>query len=222
MLIVPGLDHEWRLWLRGQARVVGADEVGIGSLAGPVVAAAVRFSCHRAPIPGVRDSKALSASQRAALLPEILAAASAIGIGAASVAEIERLNVLQASRLALRRAIRRAGPSDHRLIDGRQFNDPLLDPHTEIVDGDAICYTIACASIVAKVVRDRLMAKLAARFPEYGWTTNAGYGTSAHLAALRRHGVTAYHRLGFGPVRTIRDDELAVEIRRREHRPHAP
>jgi ribonuclease HII len=200
---VPNLDWEDQLWRNGCRRVVGADEVGIGPIAGPVVAAAVLLPPGCARIAGVRDSKTLSARQREEVAPLILDQALAVAVGAASVAEIERLNILAASRLALRRAIRKIGPCDHALIDGRSFEDPALGSHAEIVDGDALCYSIACASIVAKVARDRLMAKLAARHPEYGWETNAGYPTAAHVAALGRYGITPYHRRGFAPVRVV-------------------
>jgi ribonuclease HII len=101
----------------------------------------------------------------------------------------------------MRRALARIGPYDHALIDGRPIKDPAIGPHTAIVDGDATCYSIACASIVAKVVRDRLMEKLARRHPGYGWEHNAGYGSAEHMRALRLLGVTPYHRRSYQPVR---------------------
>ncbi|MDO8671982.1 MAG: ribonuclease HII, partial [Dehalococcoidia bacterium] len=118
----------------------------------------------------------------------------------ASVEEIERLNILKATYLAMRRALDRVGEYDHALIDGREIKGFDLVPHTAIVDGDATSYAIACASILAKVIRDRLMQKLALRFPGYGWEQNAGYGTEEHLRALVRLGPTPHHRRTFGPV----------------------
>ncbi len=172
----------------------------MGSLCGPVIAAAVCFGRDCRIIPGVRDSKILSAAQRESLLAEIRREALAIGLGAASVDEIERLNVRVASHLAMQRALRRIGEFDHALIDGRPIRNVDLGPHTTIVDGDALSYFVACASIIAKVTRDHLMKKLAARHPHYGWDHNAGYGTAEHLAALDRYGPTPYHRRGYAPV----------------------
>lgn len=201
--VVPSLRYERDLWARGLFRIAGVDEVGLGSLCGPVVAAAVRVSAESRMIEGVRDSKLLSAAQRDTLYVEILGRAAAVGVGAASVDEIERLNVRRASHLAMQRALARVGPYDHALIDGRPITSVDLGFHTTIVDGDALSYTIACASIVAKVTRDRLMKKLAARYPGYGWDHNAGYGTSKHLAALVERGLTPYHRREYGPVRLV-------------------
>lgn len=197
----PSLEFERALWRRGLVRVVGVDEAGMGSLCGPVVAAAVCIAVDCQVIDGVRDSKTLSSAQRESLLAEILREAVGIGIGAASVDEIERLNVRAASHLAMKRALARLGRFDHALIDGRPIRGIDLGPHTTIVDGDARSYAIACASIVAKVTRDRLMKKLAGRHPAFGWDHNAGYGTDEHLAALDRFGPTPYHRRGYAPVR---------------------
>ena len=198
--IHPTLDLERALWAAGCRRVAGVDEVGIGPLAGPVLAAACILPPDCQPIPAVRDSKALSVATRQALVADIRAQALAIGIGAASVREIEQLNILRASRLAMRRALARVGQHDHALIDGRDFPAPWLGPHTAIVRGDASAYSIACASIVAKVTRDHLLALLAARHPEYGWAHNAGYPTREHLAALEAHGITPHHRQTYRPV----------------------
>jgi ribonuclease HII len=198
-MIVPTLRRERRLWNAGLARVAGVDEVGVAPTSGPVVAAAVIMSvgCHR--IPGVRDSKTLSAAQREKLAPVIRRRAVAVGVGAASVREIDRLNIYHATHLAMRRAVARLGGHDHVLVDGRRivgFEDHV-GAYTAIVDGDAICYTIACASVVAKVVRDRLMNRLAARYPAYGWERNSGYATREHRAAIREHGLTPFHRRSF-------------------------
>ncbi|HEX5417746.1 MAG TPA: ribonuclease HII [Chloroflexota bacterium] len=202
-MIRPGLAVERECWGRGLARVAGVDEVGVGSLSGAVVAAAVLLPAGCAAIPGVRDSKTLSAAQREKLADEVYRAAVTVGLGAASVAEIERLNVRVASHLAMRRALLRIGPYDIALIDGLPIADSDLGPHRTIVDGDATSYAIACASIVAKVVRDRLMRKLAGRYPAYGWDHNAGYGTAEHRAALQTRGATPYHRRTFAPVRAV-------------------
>src|ERR687891_316940 len=161
-LIVPSLRRERLLWNAGLGRVVGVDEVGVAPTCGAVVAAAVimRPKCHR--IPGVRDSKTLSVQQRERLAPLIRKRAIAVGVGAASVNEIDRINIYHATHLAMRRAIAKLGGHDHVLVDGNRIRgfEALVGPYTAIVDGDARCYTIACASIVAKVVRDRMMALL--------------------------------------------------------------
>jgi ribonuclease HII len=201
--IVPTLDVEQLLWCTGVSGVVGVDEAGIGPIAGPVVAAAVRLDPMVLIVPGIRDSKMLSASRRESLLVEILRSVAGVGVGAASVEEIGRLNVRRASHLAMARALTRVGTYDHVLVDGNPIRDIDLGPHTTIVDGDATSYAIACASIVAKVSRDRLMLRLARRYPAYGWDHNAGYPTAEHLLALRSHGVTPYHRTGFAPVRAL-------------------
>jgi ribonuclease HII len=196
---VPQLRHERPLWRAGLSRVVGVDEVGVAPTCGAVVAAAVIMpvNCHR--IPGVRDSKTLSAAQRERLAPIIRRRAVAVGVGAASVAEIDRLNIYHATHLAMRRAVARVGPHDHVLVDGLRIAgfEEHVGAYTAIVDGDARCYSIACASIVAKVVRDRMMAGLAARYPGYGWERNQGYATREHRDAIRRLGLTPFHRRSF-------------------------
>jgi ribonuclease HII len=183
--------------------VAGVDEVGMACLAGPVVAAALVVKPYCRKIPGVRDSKTLSLQQRERLYDEILKRAVAVGVGAASVTEINKLNILHASHLAMWRALRRVQPYDHALIDGRAVRDIDLGPHTAIVDGDALSYAIAGASIVAKVTRDRLMVRLAARYPGYGWEHNVGYATRRHMQGLREHGLTPFHRTGYAPVKTF-------------------
>ena len=183
--------------------MAGVDEVGMACLAGPVVAAALVVKPYCRKIPGVRDSKTLSLQQRERLYPEILKRAAAVGVGAASVGEINQLNIYHASHLAMWRALRRVQPCDHALIDGLSIRDIELGPHTTVVDGDALSYAIASASIVAKVTRDRLMAKLARRYPGYGWEQNVGYATSRHRQGLREHGITPFHRTGFGSVKLM-------------------
>jgi len=196
---VPTLRRERALWRAGLARVAGVDEVGVAPACGPVVAAAVVFRPYARRIPGVRDSKTLSAAQREALAPEVRRRALAVGVGAASVAEIDRLNIYHATHLAMRRALARLGGHDHVLVDGLTIAgfEAAVGPYDAIVDGDALVYSIACASIVAKVVRDRLMARLAARHPGYGWERNAGYATAEHRAAMAQLGVTPFHRRSF-------------------------
>ena len=202
-MIEPTLAREWALWKAGARRVAGVDEVGMACLAGPVVAAALVVKPYCRKVAGVRDSKTLSLEQRERLYPEILKRALAVGVGAASVREIDELNILRASHLAMSRALRRVAPYDHALIDGREIRDIDLGPHTAIVDGDALSYAIASASIVAKVTRDRLMHKLAQRYPGYGWEHNVGYATPVHRRAIREQGLTPFHRAAFGTVKLM-------------------
>lgn len=199
----PDRTAEAVLWERGLSRVVGIDEAGMGALAGAVVAAAVLTHPGEPAIPGVRDSKMLSAARRVLLAERIHREAAAVGIGAASPAEIGRLGIRHATHLAMRRAIGRIPAPDHVLVDGLPAPElgAILGPFTAIVRGDASSYPIACASIVAKVTRDALMDRLSLRYPGYGWDRNAGYGTADHLAALARLGPTVVHRAGFAPVR---------------------
>ncbi len=185
-------------------RVAGVDEVGRGPLAGPVVAAAVVFptgvSLTLAAM--LDDSKKLTAEQRNAAYQALLDSGLAeIGVGAASVAEISRINILRAALLAMRRAVDRLPVMPvAALVDGNQA--PTLScPVQCVVGGDAQCLSIAAASIVAKVVRDRAMTRLSARLPIYGWHSNAGYGTAAHRAAITAHGPSRHHRPTFGAVR---------------------
>jgi ribonuclease HII len=198
-VIVPTLRWERPMWRDGATRIVGVDEVGVAPTCGAVVAAAVIMppNCHR--IPGVRDSKTMSAAQRERLAPVIRRRAVAVGIGAASVADIDRLNIYHATHLAMLRAIARLGGHDHVLVDGLRIAnfEQQVGPYTAIVDGDALVYSIACASVVAKTVRDRMMSMLAVRYPEYGWERNSGYATREHRAAIREHGLTPHHRRSF-------------------------
>ena len=183
-------------------RVAGIDEVGRGPLAGPVVAAAVvmtpRTAARLARL-GLTDSKELPRPRRDALHDVILELAD-VAIGQASVAEIDDINILQAAMLAMRRAhggLRTA--ADAALVDGNR--DPgLRCPTRAVIKGDSLCLSIAAASVVAKVTRDRMMTVLAEAHPAYGWERNAGYGTAEHLAALAKHGATVHHRRSFGPV----------------------
>src|ERR1700733_692025 len=195
---MPSLDME----LAAGGRVAGVDEAGRGPLAGPVVAAAVVLDAATSPeVAGLLDdSKKLTSEQRLAAYLALRASSAEIGIGAASVAEILRLNILHASMLAMRRAVARLlVVPDLALVDGNY--PPKLDCAVRcVVGGDALCLSIAAASIVAKVVRDRAMTRLATRFPGYGWETNVGYATTVHREALRRLGPTHHHREMFRSV----------------------
>jgi ribonuclease HII len=189
---------------RTGGRVAGVDEVGRGPLAGPVLAAAVVFPAGvpRRLAALIDDSKKLSAEQRDAAYAALRASGRAeIALGAASVDEIAQLNILAAAMLAMRRAVARLPtPPDHALVDGDR--PPGLGCATTcVVGGDSISLSIAAASIVAKVTRDRLMARLGTRFPGYGWGRNAGYATPHHRRAITEQGLTPHHRTGFGFVR---------------------
>lgn len=196
----PGLEVEQSFWRQGCLRIAGVDEAGLGSLCGPIVAAAVLLPPHCLMIAGVRDSKLLSVAQRDRLFPQVLHQATAVGVGTATVAEIEEFNVLRASYLAMQRSLRHVQPIDHALIDGHEIKTADLGAHTAIIDGDASSYAIACASIVAKVRRDRFLKRLAKRHPGYGWERNAGYGTKEHLRAIEELGVTPFHRRSYAPI----------------------
>jgi ribonuclease HII len=183
--------------------IAGVDEVGRGPLAGPVVACAVIMPPDQRAIPGVDDSKRLTAANRQRLAEKIRARAVSFGIGAASVREIDRYNIYQATVIAMRRALNRLAPAPHHVVvDGKPFRT-LEIAHTAIVGGDDVCYTIACASILAKVTRDRVMRALAGRYPNYLWERNVGYSTLAHLEGLAAHGATPHHRQSFVPVRQL-------------------
>jgi ribonuclease HII len=185
--------------------VAGVDEVGRGPWAGPVVAAAVIIDAAALPqalAGAIDDSKRLSARRRQDIADRLPACAR-IGIGAAATAEITNLNILGATFLAMQRAVDAlsapGGYPDLALVDGNRL-PPLPCPARSIVKGDSISLSIAAASIMAKVTRDRLMARLGARYPGFGWERNAGYGTAEHQAALKRLGVTPHHRKSFAPI----------------------
>lgn len=179
----------------------GIDEVGRGCLAGPVVAAAVILP-EDFDLPGLTDSKQLTAHRRESYDLLIRERATAVSVGSATVEEIDRLNILGATFLAMERAIEGLEPRpEYLLIDGNRFRSHLEIPYETIVGGDGRVASIAAASIVAKVYRDRLMVRLAEEYPEYHWERNAGYGTAAHLAAIRSHGLTPHHRRTFAPCR---------------------
>lgn len=203
MALVPNLLHEQRCWRSGCKIVVGLDEVGRGAWAGPVVAAAVVFPpCEEVPAPltGVRDSKQLSPEARAELSVTIRERALAIGIGMMPHDLIDHVGISAANRLAMAAALDDLGlAADHLLID--YFRVPSLPtPQTPLIDGDAVCFSIAAASIVAKVTRDRLMVEMDARHPGYSFAQHKGYGTEEHRAALARLGVCSIHRRSFAPM----------------------
>lgn len=194
-----------------QRRLAGVDEVGRGCLAGPVVAAAVVLpdlvSFEAEPwLAEVTDSKLLTASTRERLAPLIRGWARGFAIGVASVEEIDRVNIYHASHLAMRRALDGLGPElvpDHVLIDGNALPKEMPWPATAVIKGDQRCLSIASASILAKVWRDHHLRELESSYPGFGLGKHKGYGTPAHLAALRRLGVTDIHRKSFAPVRAL-------------------
>ena len=190
------LEVEWSCWDTGMQHVAGVDEVGRGPLAGPVLAAAVILPIGLA-IRGVDDSKKLDARRRDALFDEIREKALCIGVGAASTREIDRINILRASHLAMQRALARLRVRPERIIvDGLPVPE-LGETHVAIIDADAHVHCVACASIIAKVIRDRLMRRLASHWPGYGWDDNNGYATAAHRDAILALGMTPHHRRSF-------------------------
>jgi ribonuclease HII len=189
------LEYEQRFWGRGRS-VAGVDEVGRGPLAGPVVAAAVILPSGCC-IDGADDSKQLSRDTREELYSVIMSTAACVGVGAASVKEIDRRNILRATTVAMQRALDHLKDApDHIVVDGLPVKH-LGREHDAVVGGDALIHSVGCASIIAKVIRDRLMRRLALRYPGYGWDRNVGYGTAAHRAAIDELGVTPHHRLTF-------------------------
>lgn len=199
---VPTDAIERRLRASGLSAIAGVDEAGRGPLAGPVVAAAVILDPDRIPH-GLDDSKKLSAARREILYEAIIASA-AVAIAAGSVSRIDATDIRQATLWAMRQAVA-ALPvaADYALIDGKDVPPALSCRGEALVKGDARSVSIAAASIVAKVTRDRMMRRLARRFPDYGFDRHMGYGTAAHLAALARHGVTPIHRMSFAPIRAL-------------------
>lgn len=193
---------ETLLWRVGIRHVAGVDEVGMGPLAGPVVAAAVILPAGTR-IDGVADSKVLSARDRESLDAVIRARALAFGVAVVEVDEIDRVNIYQAGLLACRRAVEALSPAPgYVLVDGREIPG-LPVPQSAYPKGDGFVCSIAAASIVAKVFRDALMCTLDATFPAYGFARHMGYSTAAHLRALREHGPSPIHRRSFAPVRAV-------------------
>lgn len=204
--------HERELHLAGFRHVAGIDEVGRGCLAGPVVAAAVVLP-ERHRIRGLRDSKVLPRARREALYAQILDRAEAVGVGCVEVDVIDRVNILQATKLAMREALRRLpSPPDHLLIDALSLRDVPL-PQRPIIDGDAISASIAAASIVAKVTRDRICDEIDRRYPAYGFARNKGYGTRRHVDALLAEGPCSWHRRSFSPIRRLlAGEQLTLDL----------
>ncbi len=200
------LSQELPLWAEGCV-VAGLDEVGAGPIAGPVTAACVVLEPTRVhALEGVDDSKALSPRRREELSWRIEAEARAVAIADASVEEVDRLNILQAARLAMSRALAsvvdRVGDIHYLLVDARTVPGTEI-PQVALVKGDSLSISIAAASIIAKVARDRYMTEMASVYPEYGFEKHKGYGTAAHLSALRRHGASPLHRRSFQPVAEV-------------------
>ena len=195
------------LFSQGYSCIAGLDEAGRGCLAGPVVAAAVMLPLEvdtsrlRAALTGVNDSKQLSAATRERLYEVISRHALSIGVGIGSVQLIDERNILQATKHAMRRALASLSPTPQALLLDALLLQDIALPQRAIIKGDAISLTIAAASIIAKVTRDRIMLELHEQLPVYGFAQHKGYGTVQHLAALQQHGVTPHHRRSFAPVR---------------------
>lgn len=197
----PDFRMERRLLKGGVWPVAGVDEAGRGPLAGPVAAAAVILDPQNLPR-GVNDSKQLAPDMREKLFEAIMARALAVAVGFASAAEIDAVNIRQATFRAMRRALAAlAAAPAYVLIDGNDLAPHLACPGETIVKGDGAILSVAAASIIAKVARDRLMRRLCAVHPAYGFSRHVGYATAAHLAAIERHGPCPFHRLSFRPFR---------------------
>jgi ribonuclease HII len=205
----PTLIEEMALLEQGYCFVAGLDEAGRGCLAGPVVAAAVILPLQDDPanvmerFAGVNDSKQLTLAARERLYDVIMQHAVAACVGIGPVEVIDERNILQATKYAMRLALKQLSPSPQALLlDAIRLPDIAL-PQRSIIKGDARCLSIAAASIIAKVTRDRLMVQLHQEYPDYGFNQHKGYGTEAHLAALHQHGVTPQHRRSFSPIREL-------------------
>jgi ribonuclease HII len=209
----PTLVEEMALFEQGYCFVAGLDEAGRGCLAGPVVAAAVilpltplnekETDTITARLVGVNDSKQLTHATRERLYDVIMQCATSVGIGIGSVEVIDERNILQATKHAMRLALKQLSPSPHALLLDALLLPDISLPQRSIIKGDARCLSIAAASILAKVTRDRLMLQLHTQYPQYGFDQHKGYGTPAHLAALHHHGATPHHRRSFAPVRDL-------------------
>jgi ribonuclease HII len=205
-LQAPTRDEEMALLRQGYLFIAGLDEAGRGCLAGPIVAAAVILPTSAdllACFAGVRDSKQLTANVREQLYEVIMQYAVAVGVGIGSVELIDERNILQATKYAMRCALAQLSPTPEALLLDALLLPDISLPQRAIIKGDSSCLSIAAASIIAKVTRDRLMIKLHEQFPSYGFAQHKGYGTEAHLAALQEHGVTPIHRRTFAPVREL-------------------
>ena len=185
----------------GNGVIMGVDEVGRGPWAGPVTACAVILDPENIP-PGLNDSKKLNVKQRTMLFEEIINS-SLVSCVHVDVDEIDKINILQATFRAMERSISKLSIPDHILIDGNKLPPNLPSPATAIIKGDSKSASIAAASIIAKVTRDRLMADLSVEYPGYGWEKNAGYGTKMHQSGLLNNGVTPHHRRSFKPIHNM-------------------
>lgn len=203
---LPTLEEEMALLSQGYSFVAGLDEAGRGCLAGPVVAAAVILPLNdeiATLLEGVRDSKQMTALSRERFFTEIQQYALAVGIGIGSVSLIDRRNILQATKQAMKDALVQLSPAPQALLlDALTLRDISL-PQRALIKGDARCLSIAAASVIAKVTRDHLMLQLHQEYPAYGFDQHKGYGTPAHLAALQEYGATPHHRQSFAPVRAL-------------------
>jgi len=193
----PTFQEERALLNQGYTAIVGIDEAGCGALAGPVVAAAVIFPLN-SRLAKVKDSKLMSPKLREELYPQILSKAKAFGVAEASVAEIESFGLRQATFLAMRRALGQINEVDYVLVDGYLVPGITL-PQKRIIKGDRTVKSIAAASVIAKVTRDRIMVKYEQQYPEYGFAKHKGYGTGIHQAAITEHGPCPIHRMSFRP-----------------------
>jgi ribonuclease HII len=204
------LRYEKNAWASGAMMVAGVDEVGRGSLFGPVVAAAVILD-RGYRLRGLRDSKLLPAERREILAPRIREHAVAWAVAAVDAARIDQINIYQASRVAMREAVMQLAPApDHLLIDAVRLDCEL--PQRLIIHGDALSASIAAASILAKVERDRMMCEWDLVFPEYGLASHKGYSTPQHLAALDKYGPTPLHRQSFAPVWGLPEEQVVFEF----------
>jgi ribonuclease HII len=203
---IPTLEEEMALLSQGYSLIAGLDEAGRGCLAGPVVAAAVILPLSvdiSTLLEGVRDSKQMTALARERLFLVIKQHALAIGVGLGSVELIDKRNILQATKLAMKDALAQLSlRPEALLLDALLLRDVPL-PQRSLIKGDVRCLSIAAASVIAKVTRDRLMIQLHQEYPEYGFDQHKGYGTPVHLAALQEHGSTVHHRQSFAPVRAL-------------------
>ena len=199
MPLDPDDVFECEAWTRGFRRVAGVDEAGRGPLAGPVVAAAVILP-RRCRLEGLRESKLLSERQRERLYARIVETAVAIGVGVVDAKIIDAHNVLEATRMAMGQAVRQLSPPpDYLVLDAMVLSAVPMEQRA-VIKGDGLCVSVAAASVIAKVTRDRLMVEAHARFPEYGFLAHKGYGTAAHLRQLQRLGPCELHRRSFRPV----------------------
>jgi ribonuclease HII len=202
MPLEPDDRFEREAWARGFRRVAGVDEAGRGPLAGPVVAAAVILP-RRCRMETLRDSKLLTEGQRERLYARIVETAVAIGVGVVDAPTIDARNILEATRLAMAQAVSQLSPpSDYLVLDATALPSVPVEQRL-VIKGDGLCLSVAAASVVAKVTRDRLMAEAHVRWPEYGFMTHKGYGTEEHLRQLQRLGPCELHRKSFRPVREV-------------------